>query len=349
MSTVIALPRSVFTPQSQEILSNDDFRAVARRYPSGIESITLKNSRGFVEVLPFMGGMIWNAEFDGISLRMKNFFDQPQPADVVQDTYGCFAFHSGLLTNGCPAPEDTHPLHGEFPCAPMDSAELVLEDNGRLSVRSYRTYTQGFGYKYRAVPSLTLAPDSGVFEIKLDVSNLSKYQPMPLQYMCHMNYAFVENGSMRENLPAGSFQLRRTVPAHVTPTPEWEELNRKILAGEYDAGSLEGAESFDPEIVYFADGIDRLVEEGEFFLDRPDGSAFVTRFSTKDFPVATRWVLHNPDQQVSAFVLPGTSRPEGYLAAEQAGTLVHLEPGETRAFRVETGLIDSETVKELKA
>jgi len=28
------------------------------------------------------------------------------------------------LRNGCPSPEDDHPLHGEMPCAPMDRAGL---------------------------------------------------------------------------------------------------------------------------------------------------------------------------------------------------------------------------------
>jgi len=36
-------------------------------------------------------------------------------ARTIAETYGCFAFHSGLLRNGVPGPEDDHPAHGEFP------------------------------------------------------------------------------------------------------------------------------------------------------------------------------------------------------------------------------------------
>lgn len=348
MTSRIALHRETFGEAPREIFSNKDWQVTAYKYPSGVESITLRNSRGHLEILPYLGHMLWDAEFDGISLRMKNIFTQPHPVDNVQDTYGCFAFHSGLLANGCPTPEDTHQLHGEFPCAPMDTAYLVLQEDGRLGLESCYEYVQGFGHRYEAVPTVTMTPGSAVFDIALQVTNLSAYQKMPLQYMCHMNYAFVPGGVMSDNIGEDTFQLRRTVPAHVTPTPEWEELNRKILAGEYKASSLEGAESFDPEIVYFADGLAEKAEQAEFTLARPDGSAFITKFATSEFPVATRWILHNPDQQVAAFALPGTSRPEGYLAAQKAGTLIELEPSETRSFTVTTGLLSADELRKEK-
>jgi hypothetical protein len=81
-------------------------------------------------------------------------------------------------------------------------------------------------------------------------------------------------------------------------------------------------------------------------LTRPDGSAFVTSFSTDESPVATRWILHNPDLSVPAFALPGTSHPEGFLAAKKAGTLIELEPGKTRSFTVPTGLKNADELKE---
>jgi hypothetical protein len=65
----------------------------------------------------------------------------------------------------------------------------------------------------------------------------------------------------------------------------------------------------------------------------------MTRFSTAQFPHATRWLLHNADQQVAAYILPATCRPEGFLAAQQAGTLITLASGEQRHFSVETGLL----------
>lgn len=333
----LPLRETLFEPAPQTIIDSGDLRATTKRYPSGIASLTIANERGYVEVLPFMGQIIWDAAFDGHSLRMKNMFSEPRPATEISDIYGCFAFHSGLLAAGCPAPDDDHPLHGEFPCAPMQEAWLEIDDDA-IRVVSMREYVRGFGHHYRATPSVRLAAGASDFEIALSVTNLSEYQPMPLQYMCHMNYAFVEGGMMSQSLPEGAFQLRRSVPAHVTPTPRWTEINEQILEGKIDADSLDSAKEFDPEIVYFADDLPSYGDDLEFTLRSPEGHAFFVEFSSKDFPVATRWLLYNADQQVAAFVLPGTSRPEGYNAAEKCGMLIMLNAGETKKFTVKTGV-----------
>ncbi|MDP9800446.1 hypothetical protein J2S49_000522 [Arcanobacterium wilhelmae] len=333
----IHLPKALFDGEEKLIAETGEMRVTVKKYRKGIESLTIANARGHVEVLPFMGQIIWDAEFDGHSLRMKNMFSEPTPAREIVETYGCFAFHSGLLAAGVPSPEDTHMLHGEFATAPMDTAWLEV-DGDRVRIVSEYEYTMGFGHHYRARPSVTLEAGSGQFHIGMEVTNLSEYAPMPLQYMCHMNYAFVADGVMRESLPEGAFALRRTIPAHVTPTPRWEEINEAILAGKIDGHSLAGATEFDPEIVYLADDLPQYGPEATFELEGPDGVTFTTRFATDEFSTATRWILYNPDQQVAAFVLPGTSRPEGFLAAKKAGTLIMLAAGETRTFDVTTGI-----------
>ena len=63
-------------------------------------------------------------------------------------------------------------------------------------------------------------------------------------------------------------------------------------------------------------------------------------FDTTQFPNVTRWLMYNPDLQVAAFALPATSRTEGRAAAKEAGTLIMLKPGESRHFKVTTGLED---------
>lgn len=333
----IPLDQALFTSEPAVVARSGAVTATAHRYGSGVAALTLETARTRVELLPFMGQIIWDAVVDGTSLRMDNMFHEPVPATEITQTYGCFAFHSGLLSAGCPSPEDDHPLHGEFSCAPMQEARLEIDDDAARVVSRYE-YVMGFGHHYEARPWVRVSAGSTTFDIGMEVENLSAYAPMPLQYMCHMNYAFVPGGRMTQNLPEGAFELRRSVPAHVRPTPEWTRLNEDILAGRLDADSLVGAEAFDPEIVYFADDLPRFGEDLEFTLTSPEGRAFVTRFSSHDFPVATRWILHNPDQKVAAFVLPGTSRPEGRLAAEAAGTLISLEAGHTRRFVVTTGL-----------
>lgn len=113
----------------------------------------------------------------------------------------------------------------------VGDAELILHEDGRLCVRSRYRYIQGFGHHYVAVPEVTVTPDSSVFDISLSVTNLSSYQPMPLQYMCHMNHAFVPGGVMSDNLGEGALQLRCTVPAHVIPTPNGKRLTARFWRG----------------------------------------------------------------------------------------------------------------------
>ena len=57
-----------------------------------------------------MGQMLWDAAFDGLGLTMKSQFDMPRPAPTIIGTYGCLAFHSGLLRNGVPTAADSHPV-----------------------------------------------------------------------------------------------------------------------------------------------------------------------------------------------------------------------------------------------
>lgn len=309
------------------------------KYNSGIEAITLGNSQGHITVLPYFGQMIWDVEFRQIKFKMYNFYDEPKNVNNIIDTYGCFAFHSGLLANGCPAPEDNHPMHGEFSCAKMDSAWLEVTDDA-ITLYSQYNYRQGFGYFYTATPSVTIYKNSGKFKIHMEVTNHTSFD-MPLQYMCHINYNYVKNGVIQGNVPTEAFKIRESVPAHIKPTAKWyeyiKELKENPLTGDAPF-VLADEKLYDPEIVFMADDLPQYVENARFTMTTPEGDVFCTEFSTKDFDHATRWLLYNGDQKVAAFVLPATCRPEGFKAAEKAQTLKYLKPGETKKFTVYTGL-----------
>ncbi len=340
MAFTLELRREDFGEAERTVCTGGEWTVTARRYRTGVESLTLRNSRGHLEVLPFLGQIIWDAVFDGESLRMSSMFEEPRKVSQIVETYGCFAFHSGLLAAGCPSPEDTHPLHGEFACADMDSAELVLDEDS-VTIRSSREHVMGFGDHYRAVPAVTMRAGSALFDIDLEVTNLSSYAPMPLQYMCHLNYRFLPGATMTQEIPEGGFRLRESIPAHVTPTPHWERLNERLNSGEIDADSLVDAEDFDPEIVFFADDLPTGAGPLTFRMRSSEDFEFLTRFDPAQLPTATRRILSNPDQQVAAFVLPGTSRPEGRLAAQRIGTLISLPAGHSAKYSVTTGLVAS--------
>ena len=327
MTTRITLWRTLFGEHPQVLLENSDFTVTAFRYASGVEGLKVQNSRGHLVILPWMGQMIWDARFDGHDLTMRNMFRQPKPATEVVATYGCFAFHSGLLANGCPSPEDTHPLH-----------EAWLElDGDSLRVTGRYEYVMGFGHHYQAQPAVVMHKASALFDIQMAVTNLASVA-MPLQYMCHMNYAYVPQATFSQNIPDEALRLRESVPAHVKPTEQWLAFNQRILQGEASLAALNEPDFYDPEIVFFADKLDRYTDKPEFCMIAPDGTTFVTRFASSELNYVTRWILYNGDQQVAAFALPATCRPEGFLAAQRNGSLLEVPPQQTRTFTVTTGI-----------
>ncbi len=115
-------------------------------------------------------------------------------------------------------------------------------------------------------------------------------------------------------------------------------FNQRIMQGEASLSTLSQPEFYDPEIVFFADKLDAYTDQPEFRMISPDGTTFVTRFYSAELNYVTRWILYNGEQQVAAFALPATCRPEGYLAAQRNGTLIQVAPQQTRTFTVTTGI-----------
>jgi hypothetical protein len=337
MKTRLPLRREQFHATPATLLGNETFHVELFRYPAGVEAVRISNPRGTVIVLPFYGQMVWDANFDGHSLTMGHSFKQPLPGSSIIDTYGCFAFHSGLLANGCPAEDDGHPLHGEMACARMDSTWIVIEDDC-LSLEGETEYVKGFGHHYLAAPAVRLEANAARLHIEMNVTNLAG-APMPLQYMCHLNSAWLDQGRFQQSIPIDAFQLRSSIPAHVKPTSQWRTYTDQLAREPQAFQQLDQPEMCDPEIVFFADDLQQYGDEMQFELHSPQGFALMTRFSSQQFSHATRWMLHNRDQQVAAYVLPSTCRPEGFKAAQRAGTLIELAPGEQRHFSVETGIL----------
>src|ERR1700727_2674425 len=105
----MSLRRSSFGEKEREAARCGGLTASQFRYDTGIEAIRLSNARGSVVVLPYMGQIVWSAKFDGVELAMQSMFREPRPAKVIVETYGCLAYHGGLLRSGVPTPQYTHP------------------------------------------------------------------------------------------------------------------------------------------------------------------------------------------------------------------------------------------------
>ncbi|HDR9583572.1 TPA: aldose 1-epimerase family protein [Burkholderia stabilis] len=340
----IELRRDDFRDTPRTLYRTDGLTVTAFAYPSGVEALKLENRRGHLVVLPYLGQMIWAAAFDGRDLTMKHMFRQPKRATSIIDTYGCFMFHSGLLRNGCPGPGDTHALHGEMPCAPMDRASLIVGTDARgatVEVSGEYEYVQGFGSHYVARPSVRLAEHDARMTIAMDVTNLGG-TPMDLMYMAHLNYAYVPGSRFVQSLPRGGLRLRDSVPAHVKPTAAWRDYTATLAREPERLATLDAPALYDPEIVFFMNDVETDTDGvAHFLLAHPDGGAFHTAYRPEQFPHATRWLLHNADQQVAAFALPSTCEPEGYEAERRKGNVATLAPGATRRFEVLTGYLSA--------
>ena len=343
--TVVHLARGRMGELERPMVESAPLRATGFRYASGIEAVRLSNPRGEVVVLPWYGQMIWDARFDGVPLTMKSMFDMPRPAEDITGTYGCFAYHSGLLRNGCPSPQDTHPLHGEMPLAPMDSAELRTGQDAEgpyLRLTGTREFVKGFGSHYLARPSVTLRPASTLFDVSMEVQNVGG-APMDLMYMCHMNHAFVRGGRFIQPAPftPEATRVRTVVPGHVPRSPPFDALLEKLARNPALLETLSDPEAYNPEQVFYISGL-RTDAAGKTYvmLRRPEGDAFLVSYDPRELPHLVRWVLYNADQQVSALALPSTCEPEGYLAEKRKGNVRSLAPGQTASFTVRTGYLD---------
>ena len=345
----LELYKELFKEQERVLLDLGNIQISTFCYASGIEALRLKNSRGYIVVLPYYGQMIWDAFFDGVDLKMENMFSAPRHAENIAGTYGCFAFHSGLLSNGCPGKNDTHPLHGEFSCAAMDRAYLEFsldETDSMVKLISEYEYVMGFGSHYLAMPEVCFESASGSIEMNMKVRNLSQ-QPMPLMYMCHINFAFVEDGAIIQPLPftKDNIKVRTEIPGHVVATPEYvafiDELNSDPALHE----KLSDPHKYNPEQVFYLENMQGKVMH---YLKRQEEDSFFVSYDADNFTHAVRWLLYNTDQKVAAFVLPSTCEPEGYNAELKKGNVRMLGGEETVAFAVRLGHLDKkETEKSL--
>jgi hypothetical protein len=272
-------------------------------------------------------------------------FDAPRPAQTIIETYGCLVYHAGLLRNGVPTAEDTHPLHGEAPCMPMDSASIACGSDGSgswLSVAGERDYAMGFGAHYRATPHVTLRADETRFDIVMTVENLSA-APMDLMYLCHANFAFAEGARIVQPAPFDSEHVvtRTAIPGHVTPTDDYRAFLKELAARPDRMEVLDEPQRYAPEQVFYiknlkpgADGL------AHFMLARREGDGFSIAYDPIAMPHAIRWILDNGDQRVAAFAIPGTCEPEGYTAEKRKGHVRSLASGARETFTTRLGYVD---------
>jgi hypothetical protein len=341
-----SLRRASFGEKEREAARFGGLAASLFRYDTGVEAIRLSNARGNLVVLPYLGQMVWSATFDGVDLAMQSMFHAPRPAKTIVETYGCLAYHAGILRNGVPAAGDTHAVHGEAPCAEMDKAGIACgtDERGRwIAVTGEREYAMGFGAHYLSRPRVVLREDAAALDIEMTVDNLSA-SPMDLMYLCHVNFAFAEGARIVQSAPFTPLHVvtRMAIPGHVTPTGDYRALLAELADNPARMERLDEPARYDPEQVFYIKGA-RPGDDGlvRYLLRRREGDAFGIAWDPVAMPHTIRWLMVNSDQSVAAFAMPATCEPEGYTAEKRKGHVRSLAGGAAAAFTTHVSYVDA--------
>lgn len=348
----IHLQKSFFGDAEKTLAEHHGMTASTFRYGSGVHALRVTNPRGEIVVLPFQGQQIWDAVFDGRSLTMKSMFREPAATTVYLETYGAFLVHCGAVAMGVPTKEDSHPLHGELPNAPYQTAELILGTDARgdfIAVTGSYEYTVAFSHHYVARPVAKLYADSTLIEVSLTVENL-KRTPMELMYLSHANFQPVDNGRLVYSAHSDPrhVRVRQTIPSHIRPAPGYKEFLDELAQHPERHHVLKPGMAFDPEVVFF---IEYLADESGWAHSlqiHPDGSSDVISHRPKQLDHGVRWISRTPDQDCLGIILPATAEPEGYSAEKAKGNLKFVAPGATWNCEYTIGMLMAEQTKAME-
>jgi len=354
MTGRIHLDKCLFGAKEKPLCELGGLKAASFLYSTGVHALRLENPLGHILVLPYQGQQIWDVVFHGRRQTMTTFFSEPVPSPNLLDSYGAFLYHCGALRMGTPAPEDTHPLHGELPGAPYDETWLVLgqDDGGTyLGVSGAFHYTKAFGDKYKAVPSVKLYENRTVLDVSMTIENLA-HRPMDLMYMCHVNFLPADNGEIVQaaGWDTTDMVLRSSIPSHVKPTPQYLSFLDALKKNPGVTRILRTEDRYDPEVVFYIRNL-RSDSHGmtHMLQKHPDGSSDYISWNVKDLDHTVRWILKNDDQKVAGMALPSTCDPEGYTAEKKKGNVRSI-PGLGKAqFAVRVGYLDAAETKGMES
>lgn len=280
MDMLINLVPQRFGAQPDEVFRNADFVVTAVHCAQAGPMLMLENRRGSLRVLPFHGLTIWDADFDGYSLKSGR---RSVKAARCHPQRGV-AFHSPWPYEDGSSSE----LNIQRVALQLEGNTLRLHGSGELADRQCRLR-----------PAVSLTADSAQFSIGMQITNLAE-APLPLNYVCKLNYGCIPAAVFRQNLPAPAL------------TPDGGIAAQGVLC---------------------SDDLSLYVDQAEFFMLASEGRRYVTRFSTEQFSYGLRPITQQGNQRLFRFIQPATA---GLQTGNRRQAMV-IEAGKTREFCVTTG------------
>lgn len=343
MDTIVHLAKAMFSPKEQVILERAGLTASTFIYESGVLALRIKNQRGEIIMLPYQGQQIWSARFDGRDMTMRSMFTQPKSTTNYLETYGGFLLHCGFTAMGVPTSDDTHPLHGELPNAPFDSAHLLLgqdADGAYVALGGNYQHTVAFSTHYLSQPLVLLREQSAVISVSNKFTNL-KNTPMEYMYLAHANFRPVDHARLVYSAISTPehIRVRKSIPSHVKTKAGYREYLDLLSRDPVVHHKLSPDQLFDPEVVFFIDYIADSQGWAHSLQIHPDGASDYIRHQLDQLPIGVRWICRTPDQDAIGLVLPATAESEGYSTEKAKGNVRTLAPKEQVVFSYELGAL----------
>ena len=350
--SIIHLQPSFFSETEKTLGEYEGLTASVFKYNTGVCALRLVNEVGQIIVLPFQGQQVWNAEFYGRTLTMKSMFTAPHPTTEYLHTYGGFVVHCGATAMGVPTENDSHPLHGELPNAPYQTAQVLFGQDERgsyIGVTGSYQYTVAFNHNYVAQPRVKLYAGSSRLSLSMTVKNLKK-SPMELMYLAHVNFRPVDNGQLIYSAPCDPehVRVRSSIPAHIHPPAGYGEFLRELEIHPEQHNLLKPTLAFDPEVVFFIDYLTDQSGWAHSMQLHPDGAADFISHRPEQLEHGVRWISRTADQDCLGIILPATAEPEGYSAEKAKGNLKVLPPGGQFHCDIEVGVLLPAEAKKLQ-
>ena len=347
----VELHPSHFGEARKPIASLGELRVEAFRYPSGVAALGVTNGVGSLILLPFQGQQIWDAEFHGRRLTMLSAFDEPQPTRDYLRTYGAFFIHCGGTSMGNPGPDDDHPLHGELPNLPFQSAQLVFgRDEAGLYVEltgSARD-TLAFHHDFVVRPRLRIREGASLLDMSVTVENRAP-KPLPFLYLAHINFRPVDGGVLIDTVRDDAHDIALRA-AELGPG-ESEAVRGYHAAVARDSSlhrTLAPGVPIEPELVLSMKATSDADGWAHAMQRHPDGQADFVSHRPSELPFAVRWITRAGERDALGLVLPATAPPDGLAAATANDQLVWIGPGETFRTTVRFGAAPASASRDLE-
>lgn len=350
---VLTLRPEHFGDAERILATVDGLTASTFRYGTGVGGLRLRNAVGRVDLLPFQGQQIWDAEFLGRRLTMKSMFEEPTPTQDYLRTYGAFFIHCGATAMGNPGPGDRHPLHGELPNARYDEAHLVIgQDEGIpfMALTGEYRHRVAFTHHYVAHPEVRLSAGESRVRVDLSVRNL-RQSPMELMYLAHINFRPVDGARLVDAVPddAAHIRVRASLPGGMIQSDAHRTLINVVLADSAVHRQMTPGRRIDPELVMTmtypadADGWAHTMQL------HADGNADFVSHRPDELPHVVRWMSRTGDEDALGMALPATAGADGYIAEKAKGNTRMLPIGGEFRCRLVFGALAGDEAERMRA